>query len=393
MRVVVIGAGILGSSVAYHLARKGIAVEIVDEGHQGKATLAGAGIVCPWATKATDPQWYALYAAGAASYAGLVDGLVERGEDDLGYRRVGALVVAETAAELDAADERIQSRIGDAPEAGDVRRVTRRRGEAALPAPARGPRGHPHPGRRAGERAPARRGHDAGGRRHGRRAPAGPRDPRHAGRPPALPRQQRPASRGRRDRRDGGRLGVADPASYPATAWPRSSGRAAKGADRPYPAPRGGHQSLAGGAADDQPLPAGVRRFPRRGGRDPRGQLRLRLSRDRRRAGGGAQCGTRLRAGPGLRHDHRDPDRVPARRREHQAHPRPRAGDRRPGDRQRARRVGPLHRTLCRPSPGAALRRRDARHAACPLRAGRRPAAGRADRTTGQQRPPQQGPT
>lgn len=124
MRVAVIGAGILGSSVAYHLARKGIAVEIIDEGHQGKATLAGAGIVCPWATKATDPQWYALYAAGAASYAGLVDGLIARGEGDLGYRRVGALVVAETAAELDAAEGRIRSRIADAPEAGDVRRVT-----------------------------------------------------------------------------------------------------------------------------------------------------------------------------------------------------------------------------------------------------------------------------
>ena len=124
MRVVVIGAGILGSSVAYHLARKGIEVEIVDEGHPGKATLAGAGIVCPWATKATDPQWYALYAAGAAAYAGLVDGLIARGEDDLGYRRVGALVIAESPSELDAADQRIQSRIGDAPEAGDVRRVT-----------------------------------------------------------------------------------------------------------------------------------------------------------------------------------------------------------------------------------------------------------------------------
>ncbi len=51
MKVLIIGAGILGASTAYHLARKGIDVEIVDAQHEGKATLAGAGIVCPWATK------------------------------------------------------------------------------------------------------------------------------------------------------------------------------------------------------------------------------------------------------------------------------------------------------------------------------------------------------
>ena len=82
MRVVVIGAGILGSSVAYHLAVNGIEVEVIDEVHQGKATLAGAGIVCPWATKVTDPEWYALYAAGARYYADLVEGLTRRGETD-----------------------------------------------------------------------------------------------------------------------------------------------------------------------------------------------------------------------------------------------------------------------------------------------------------------------
>ena len=124
MRVVVIGAGILGSSVAYHLAQKGVEVEIVDAVHQGKATLAGAGIVCPWATKATDPAWYPLYAAGARYYAELVEGLNRRGETDLGYGRVGALVVAEDRGELQAAEQRIEARVADAPEAGDVRRVS-----------------------------------------------------------------------------------------------------------------------------------------------------------------------------------------------------------------------------------------------------------------------------
>lgn len=124
MRVVVIGAGILGSSVAFHLAMNGIEVEVIDEVHQGKATLAGAGIVCPWATKVTDPEWYALYAAGARYYAELVEGLTRRGEADLGYGRVGALVVSEDRNELNAAEQRIRARITNAPEAGDVRRVS-----------------------------------------------------------------------------------------------------------------------------------------------------------------------------------------------------------------------------------------------------------------------------
>jgi len=49
MRVIVIGAGILGASAAYHLSSAGAEVEIVDAAHQGRATQAGAGIICPWA--------------------------------------------------------------------------------------------------------------------------------------------------------------------------------------------------------------------------------------------------------------------------------------------------------------------------------------------------------
>jgi glycine/D-amino acid oxidase-like deaminating enzyme len=43
MRIVVVGAGILGASTAYHLARDGADVAIVDQAHEGQATAAGAG--------------------------------------------------------------------------------------------------------------------------------------------------------------------------------------------------------------------------------------------------------------------------------------------------------------------------------------------------------------
>lgn len=133
MRALIIGAGILGASAAYHLARKGVEVEIVDEAHQGKATMAGAGIVCPWATKADEPEWYRMYAAGARYYDELVTGLRERGETQLGYGKVGALVVAEDPVELDAAEERVMRRIEDAPEAGAARRVTASEARALFP--------------------------------------------------------------------------------------------------------------------------------------------------------------------------------------------------------------------------------------------------------------------
>lgn len=124
MRIVVIGAGILGSSAAYHLSQiEGVEVTVIDEEHQGKATLAGAGIVCPWATKVTEPDFYRFYAAGAAFYRPLIAGLAERGETDFGYRQVGALVLAETEAQMQEIEARVLPRIADVPEAGDVRRV------------------------------------------------------------------------------------------------------------------------------------------------------------------------------------------------------------------------------------------------------------------------------
>ena len=133
MRVLIIGAGILGASAAYHLARQGVDVEIVDEAHQGKATMAGAGIVCPWATKADDPDWYYMYASGARFYDSLIEGLRAKGETDLGYGKVGALVVAEDRSEFHAAAERIAQRVKDAPEAGEIRHLTPAEAHALFP--------------------------------------------------------------------------------------------------------------------------------------------------------------------------------------------------------------------------------------------------------------------
>ena len=133
MKVTVIGAGILGASTAYHLALAGHEVTIVDQEHQGKATLAGAGIVCPWATKVEEPEWYRMYSAGARYYEELVAGLAERGESDVGYRKVGALVTAEDPAEYCAAGERLAKRTADAPESGGFEEITPQKAQDYFP--------------------------------------------------------------------------------------------------------------------------------------------------------------------------------------------------------------------------------------------------------------------
>src|SRR5690348_17654217 len=95
MRTIVIGAGILGASTAYHLARAGADVVVIDAAHEGRATTAGAGIICPWVSGIEDPAFYRLYAGGARYYRELIPALAVLGETDLGYAKVGAMVVSE----------------------------------------------------------------------------------------------------------------------------------------------------------------------------------------------------------------------------------------------------------------------------------------------------------
>ena len=132
MRIVVVGAGILGASTAYHLAREGADVAIVDQAHEGQATAAGAGIICPWASSVDDPAFYELYAAGARYYTDLVPALSELGETDLGFRRVGALLVSTDPSELAPAESMLRRRT-EAPEIGHVGRLTPHEAKALFP--------------------------------------------------------------------------------------------------------------------------------------------------------------------------------------------------------------------------------------------------------------------
>ena len=124
MRVIVIGAGILGASAAFHVALAGAQAVLVDQAHDGRATAAAAGIVCPWLSEAADPEWYRIASAGARYLPTLVQRLAEFEEQELGFRRVGALSVSRSEKDLDWIEGLVLARQAGAPEAGDVSRLS-----------------------------------------------------------------------------------------------------------------------------------------------------------------------------------------------------------------------------------------------------------------------------
>lgn len=133
MRAVVIGAGVLGASTAYHLARAGAQVTVVDQQLDGRATAAGAEIICPWVSGVDDPVFYRLYTESARYYADLVPALAEIGEHDLGFRRVGGMVVSSSGVDLLRIERVVRGRQAAAPEMGAVSRLTPREARALFP--------------------------------------------------------------------------------------------------------------------------------------------------------------------------------------------------------------------------------------------------------------------
>jgi D-amino-acid dehydrogenase len=119
-KIIVIGAGVLGASTAYHLSKAGADVTLVDRGDKGQATDAAAGIVCPWLSQRRNKAWYQLVKGGARYYPELIAQLEADGETETGYKRVGAISLHSDPEKLEKMAERAIKRREDAPEMGEV---------------------------------------------------------------------------------------------------------------------------------------------------------------------------------------------------------------------------------------------------------------------------------
>src|SRR5512134_249414 len=93
--VVVVGAGILGSSVALRLAQAGRRVVVLERAVPGaEASSAAGGILSPGVEAAEPGAFYALCRASLARYPGLVREVESLSGMSLSYRTLGTLEVA-----------------------------------------------------------------------------------------------------------------------------------------------------------------------------------------------------------------------------------------------------------------------------------------------------------
>jgi D-amino-acid dehydrogenase len=124
LQVAIIGAGLVGASLAYRLLRHGARVTLIDRQDLGQATAAGAGILPPLDHFIGIEAMLPLLREARGYYPELLAALEEDGEADTGYDVVGALHVATTAGEcaqlMDLAQEAERWRAAGFPHIGTL---------------------------------------------------------------------------------------------------------------------------------------------------------------------------------------------------------------------------------------------------------------------------------
>lgn len=93
--VVIVGGGIIGCGIAWHLARRGVSVTVVERDRPGgHATWAAAGMLSPLGETASPGPFYDLVMASFRRYDAFVEALEEATGITVEYRESGKLCVA-----------------------------------------------------------------------------------------------------------------------------------------------------------------------------------------------------------------------------------------------------------------------------------------------------------
>jgi D-amino-acid dehydrogenase len=122
MKVLVIGSGVVGACAAFYLSqRKDCEVILADKASRGKATLAGAGIICPWISRTDDEDWFRIASSGAQYYPELIQALEALGETNTGYKQTGALATSRDLNVISTLEEKVRKKKEDFPVIGETR--------------------------------------------------------------------------------------------------------------------------------------------------------------------------------------------------------------------------------------------------------------------------------
>jgi glycine oxidase len=93
--IVIVGAGVIGCSIAYELARRGVSVQLVDNRAAGMgATQASAGVLAPYIEARTEGPLLDLAAHSLDRYDEFVARVTEASGVSVGYCRTGTLDAA-----------------------------------------------------------------------------------------------------------------------------------------------------------------------------------------------------------------------------------------------------------------------------------------------------------
>jgi glycine oxidase len=101
VRVLVVGAGIIGAGIAEALARRGVEVTVLDPRSAGRgASRASAGILAPYVEAAEDGPLLPLAVRSLAMYDEFVAGISARSGRSIEYARSGTLQIALSEADV-----------------------------------------------------------------------------------------------------------------------------------------------------------------------------------------------------------------------------------------------------------------------------------------------------